>query len=59
MSGRLPQNTNVGTGKTENSGEMHNREQREDGDHKEILQVNFAAKEGPISQTEVISYIIW
>lgn len=59
MSGRLPQNSNVSTGKTENSGEMCNREQREDGDHKEILQVNFATKEGPISQTEVISYTIW
>lgn len=43
----------------QNSGEMHKWEQREDGDHKEILQVNFAAKEGPISQTEVISYTIW
>lgn len=43
----------------QNSGEMCKWEQREDGDHKEILKVNFAAMEGPISQTEVINYIIW
>lgn len=43
----------------EKTGEMGNREQREDGDHKEILYLNFAAKEGLIGKTEVICYFIW
>lgn len=50
-----PTNTGVGTGKREEAGEVGNSKQRKDREHTETLYVNFATKEGHISQAQAIS----